>query len=78
MQIKRLIECKNGDDSFGCFSDSCDAADADGGVGGVALKTKPEKHTHIIIQNFPFFPIIIIHLQKITRTTSTDVNPATK
>lgn len=40
LQIKRLMECKNGDDSFGCFSESCDAADADGGVGGAALKTE--------------------------------------
>ena len=37
------MECKNGDDSFGCFSESCDAADADGGVGGAALKTSQKK-----------------------------------
>ena len=43
LQIKRLMECKNGDDSFGCFSESCDAADADGGVGGAALKTETKE-----------------------------------
>lgn len=42
LQNKRLIEFKNGDDSFEGFSESCDAAD--GGVGGAALKTLQQKH----------------------------------
>lgn len=45
LQNKRLMECKKGDDSFGCFSESCDAADADGGVGGAALKTNNKKYS---------------------------------
>lgn len=49
LQNKRLMECKKGDDSFGCFSESCDAADADGGVGGAALKTANKKYSILIL-----------------------------
>lgn len=47
------MECKNGDDSFGCFSESCDAADADGGVGGVALKTVTKTIIYFLELLFP-------------------------
>lgn len=58
--MRRLIECRNGDDcsGLGVFVASCAA---DGGVGGAALKTAEERAGEASEQNRKKFLINRVH-----------------